>query len=148
MDLWICESSRPFPLQGVCVCAFCLQLPPPLPFRSTWPLSSPRMRPPSPPLQEYLAPVITPHEAPSPLLQEYLAPVITPHEAPSPLLQEYLAPVITPHEAMLAFSGRSLEPGARYPLDFAEVVQVRRSGGGREGEWVEGGLRRVRGEGR
>ena len=38
--------------------------------------------------------------------------------------KEYLAPVITPHEAMLAFTGRSLDPGGRYPLDFAEVLQV------------------------
>ena len=38
--------------------------------------------------------------------------------------KEYLAPVITPHEAMLAFSGRSLDLSARYPLDFAEVLQV------------------------
>ncbi|GAX83471.1 hypothetical protein CEUSTIGMA_g10896.t1 [Chlamydomonas eustigma] len=37
--------------------------------------------------------------------------------------KEYLAPILTPHEAMLAFSDRSLDLTARYPLDFLEVIQ-------------------------
>jgi hypothetical protein len=38
--------------------------------------------------------------------------------------KEYLAPILSPHEAMLAFSDRSLDLTARYPLDFLEVIQV------------------------
>lgn len=73
--------------------------------------------------------------------------------------KEYLAPIITPHEAMLAFKGLSLQPGARYPLDFGEVLEAERQqtadrgaaqGGAREEEDADqmalvqmGGLRLV-----
>jgi len=36
--------------------------------------------------------------------------------------KEFLSPIITPHEAFLALTGRSLDPSARYPLDFQEAI--------------------------
>ncbi|KAG1680338.1 hypothetical protein FOA52_015428 [Chlamydomonas sp. UWO 241] len=46
--------------------------------------------------------------------------------------KEYLAPIISPHEARLAFTDQSLDPSARYPLDFNEVLRA-------DAEKAEGG---------